>query len=42
VFEAVDRGEIPVSRYASYVEMLDEARHVKPEGEAVEGEDSEE
>jgi ribosome biogenesis GTPase len=42
VFEAVDKGEIPVSRYASYVEMLDEARHVKPEGETVEGEEPDE
>jgi ribosome biogenesis GTPase len=40
VFDAVDRGEIPPSRYASYVEMLDEARHVKPEGDAVEDESS--
>jgi ribosome biogenesis GTPase len=29
VFEAVDRGEIPASRYASYVEMLDEVRNPK-------------
>jgi ribosome biogenesis GTPase len=42
VFEAVDRGDIPASRYASYVEMLDEARHVRPEGETVEGEDLDE
>jgi ribosome biogenesis GTPase len=33
VFEAVDRGEVPSSRYASYVEMLDEARKVEPEGD---------
>jgi ribosome biogenesis GTPase len=26
VFDAVERGEIPASRYASYVEMLDELK----------------
>jgi ribosome biogenesis GTPase len=26
VFDAVDRGELAASRYASYVEMLDEMR----------------
>lgn len=31
VFEAVERGDVPASRYASYVEMLDEARRAKPE-----------
>jgi ribosome biogenesis GTPase len=36
VFDAVDRGEIAASRYASYVEMLDEARNAKPESEETE------
>jgi ribosome biogenesis GTPase len=31
VFDAVERGDVPASRYASYVEMLDEARNVKPD-----------
>ena len=35
VFDAVDRGELPASRYASYVEMLDEMRGAPaPEAEA--------
>ena len=37
VFDAVDRGELAASRYASYVEMLDEADPslaYEPEGEA--------
>jgi ribosome biogenesis GTPase len=41
VFDAVDRGSLPASRYASYVEMLDEMRTEPPpdaEPEA-EGED---
>jgi putative ribosome biogenesis GTPase RsgA len=29
VFDAVERGEIAPSRYASYVEMLDEVRTKK-------------
>jgi len=29
VFDAVDSGELPASRYASYVELLDELRQVK-------------
>ncbi len=41
VFEAVDRGEVPSSRYASYVEMLDEARKVEPEGDEDAGESAE-
>jgi ribosome biogenesis GTPase len=39
VFEAVESGEIAASRYASYVEMLDEARGAKPEAEG-EGDES--
>jgi hypothetical protein len=27
VFDAVDREELAASRYASYVELLDEQRH---------------
>jgi ribosome biogenesis GTPase len=36
VFDAVDAGELPASRYATYVELLDEARGTKPvdDGEA--------
>ncbi len=33
VFEAVDDGELAPSRYASYVEMLDEMRGAKPSAE---------
>lgn len=38
VFDAVEDGDIPASRYASFVEMLDEARNAKPAVEDVEGE----
>lgn len=38
VFDAVEDGDIPASRYASFVEMLDEARNAKPAAEDVEGE----
>lgn len=33
VFAAVERGEIAPSRFASYVEMLDELRTTRPDGE---------
>ena len=39
VFEAVDRGEIAASRYASYVEMLDEVRKGEAVDEGEPGED---
>jgi ribosome biogenesis GTPase len=42
VFDAVEDGDIPASRYASFVEMLDEARGAGPEVEDVEGEPLEE
>lgn len=42
VFDAVEDGDIPASRYASFVEMLDEARNAKPAVEDVEGEPLEE
>ena len=36
VFDAVDRGELAASRYASYVEMLDEMRGAPPSAEETE------
>jgi len=42
VFDAVEDGDIPASRYASFVEMLDEARGAGPEVEEVEGEPTDE
>lgn len=39
VFDAVDRGEIPASRYASYTEMLDEVSTDPIEDELVEPEE---
>lgn len=42
VFDAVESGDIPASRYASFVEMLDEARQAKPPVDEVEGEPLEE
>jgi hypothetical protein len=42
VFDAVESGDIPASRYASFVEMLDEARQTKPPVDEVEGEPLEE
>lgn len=39
VFEAVDRGELAASRYASYVEILDELRQVKPPEDEVQPEE---
>ena len=41
VFEAVESGELAPSRYASYVEMLDEMRGTKPSAEGDEPLDSE-
>lgn len=39
VFDAVERGEISSARYASYVEMLDEIRKQRPDGDEEEGEE---
>jgi ribosome biogenesis GTPase len=41
VFDAVDRGELAASRYASYVEMLDELRKGPVDDEEVQGGDEE-
>jgi ribosome biogenesis GTPase len=41
VFDAVDRGELAASRYASYVEMLDEMREAPIEEEVIEGDGEE-
>jgi ribosome biogenesis GTPase len=41
VFDAVERGELAASRYASYVEMLDEMRKGPVDEEVIEGGDEE-
>lgn len=40
VFDAVESGELPASRYASYVEILDELRRGRAASDDAEGEDA--
>jgi len=33
VFDAVERGDVASSRFASYIDLLDELRAVRPTGD---------